>query len=209
MGERAPEACGGSCGITRERERQRESARSLARRVLSGDAREGGWSDDDVAALASTLSAALPCRALLIEGDRARWIYLSATVDDATWVGLREGRGDAPEGPQTALRVGLSAFGRLATLQEVSVDGAREGDGWWIEESRRVGVDDPRLRAFVKVAQGALRSAKAAVLDVVFLGEPCGEGGETVWEALFDADPMGTRTGVCVPTVGAGHVTAG
>lgn len=201
------DACGATCGITRERARQRDAARALSLRVLDGELDPDPWSDADVDALVARWTSTLPCRATVTAGERARWIYLVATVDDATWAGLREGASRAPSGPQTAVRVGLSAFGRYATLQEVRHEGAPEGDGWWIEESRCVGVEDPRLQSFVKVAQGTLRSMKVAVLDAAFLGEPCGAGrDETVWEALFDADPMNTRTGACAPGVGVeGH----
>ncbi len=200
--------CGSTCGITRERERQKVAARTLCLRAFPEglDAPPAWWpevepfDDDELAALARAFEDALPCRACATVTSGARWIYLVATTDDASWVGLREGVSQPPEGlDERALRVGFSALGRYATLQEVTLSGAPEGNGWWVEESRCVGVVDRRFAAFVKAAQGILRSRRVVCLDAAFLAEPLDDaGGGTAWECLFDRDPMDTRTAVLV-----------
>jgi hypothetical protein len=191
----AMSACGSNCGITRERERQKDAARALARSLSArGDDGASPWRDGEVDALAEELGGALPCRVCVVEGDTL-WIHLVATVDDRAWVATRE-LGETPPAREreTSLRVGLSRHARYATLQETRFTGARDGDGWWIEEDRLAGVDDRRLQTFVKAAQGILRKRKVVCLDAAFLAEPLRDGAdETLWEALFDRDPMGTR----------------
>ncbi len=202
--------CGATCGITREREREKERVRALVRRAfplgLSGGA---AWEPDDAPfgldepeALARALAEVLPCRSYVVRSDGrgADWVYLVATVSPRSWLALREGLGDAPEPPvETAVRVGLSSWGRYATLQEVRLRGERDGDGWWVEEERLAGVEDRRLAAFVKATQGVLRARKVVALDAAFLCEPV-EGGGDLWSVLFDPDPMGSRAGVWVAT---------
>jgi len=188
-------ACGSNCGITRERERQKDAARALARSLAAcGDEGASPWRDGEVDALAAELGEALPCRVCVVE-DEATWIHLVATVDERAWVAARE-LGEAPpeRAAETSLRVGLSRHARYATLQEARFSGSPDGDGWWIEEDRLAGVDDRRLQTFVKAAQGILRKRKVVCLDAAFLAEPVREGSEeTLWAVLFDRDPMGTR----------------
>ena len=188
-------ACGSNCGITRERERQKDAARALARSLAGGgDDGPSPWRDGEIDGLAAELGEALPCRVCVVEDDTT-WIHLVATVDDRAWVAARE-LGEAPpaRAQETSLRVGLSRHARYATLQETRFTGAREGDGWWIEEDRLAGVEDRRLQTFVKAAQGILRKRKVVCLDAAFLAEPVREGSEeTLWAVLFDRDPMGTR----------------
>lgn len=211
--------CGASCGITKERDRQKSDARDLVRKAFpEGFAREPAWAPtepafawDECEVIARALEDVLPCRALVLRGDgrRADWIHLVATLDARSWLALREGGGEAPDLPaETCLRVGLSPWARYATLQEVRLTGARDGDGWWIEEDRVAGVEDRRLQTFVKAAQGFLRKRKVVSLDAAFLEEPVddptGEGvaltgaAPTLWTVLFDPEPMVTRAGVWV-----------
>lgn len=211
--------CGATCGITRERDRQKSDARALVLRAFpDGFAREPAWVPpeaafawDEADVVARALEEVLPCRAVVLRGDgrRADWIHLVATLDARSWLALREGAGEAPERPsETCLRVGLSPWGRYATLQEVRLSGARDGDGWWIEEERVAGVEDRRLQHFVKAVQGFLRKRKVVSLDAAFLDEPVedprGEGASlagvspTLWSVLFDPEPMVARAGVWV-----------
>lgn len=193
-------SCGSSCGITRDRERQKDAVRALVARACIDEVFDAApFADDELHALARTFAEVLPVLAVPARGAVADWIYLVPTVDARAWAAAREGLGDAPDAPvETALRVGLSAMGRYATLQEVTLSGARDGDGWWIEESRCVGVVDRRLAMFVKGAQGMLRAKKIVCLDAAFLCEPAGDG-RALWHWLFDEDPMETRLGAWSP----------
>lgn len=206
-------ACGASCGITRERSRQREAARRLALGRLaegpSGASEASGqtrFEADEVSALTGRLEAALPCLVRVVDDDGGApgtvWVYLTAAVDGPNWVDFRAGLGEAPASGavQTALRVGLCSYGRYATLQEVQLRGEVEGDGVFVEETRCPGVVDRRLQLFVKATQGLLRVMKVVTLDAAFLAEPLGDDRtETAWEALFDADPMGVTVASYVP----------
>lgn len=203
-------ACGATCGITRARERDREAARDLARRVWPAG-RDGApaWAPDDppfppeeLARIAAQVEAILPARCVVVtppRDDAATFVYVVATTADATWLALRESaRDDLPDAPEErGLRVGLSPFGRLATLQEFSIRGEAEGSGIYIEERRVAGVEDRRLQTFVKALQGALRAAKVTTLDAAFLAEPF--GATTLWSALFDPDPAVAAIGVYLP----------
>lgn len=195
-------ACGSNCGITRERDRQKDAARALARSLAAGgDEASSPWRDGEIDGLAAEFGEALPCRVCVVEDDTT-WIHLVATVDDRAWVAARE-LGEAPpaRAQETSLRVGLSRRARYATLQETRFTGARDGDGWWIEEDRLAGVEDRRLQTFVKAAQGILRKRKVVCLDAAFLAEAVHEGAdETLWAVLFDRDPMGTRSCGWVPS---------
>jgi len=212
--------CGSNCGITRARERQKAAARALVRVLYPyGFRARPAWSpddrpftDDEIEGLARAFEDVLPCRALVVRATsehESDWIHVVATMGEGSWVALREGVAGAPEtASETSLRVGLSPFGRYATLQEVRVRGQREEGGWWVEEDRVVGVEDKRLQTFVKAIQGMLRKRDIVALDAAFLAEPVedpdGEGnlltGEspTLWTALFDRDPAATRTGMWV-----------
>ncbi|MFO0650258.1 MAG: hypothetical protein U0326_28810 [Polyangiales bacterium] len=198
--------CGSNCGITRERDRQKEAARVLARRICEQPL--GAWDEespfavDEPASLARALAEALPCQVHVsyADGRGADWINLVATLSPRSWFAAREALGDAPDArEETVLRVGLSPWGRYATLQESRLRGERDGDGWWIEEDRLAGVEDRRLAMFVKAAQGVLRARKIVCLDAAFLSEPA-DGERSIWQALFDLDPMVGRSGVWVPS---------
>jgi len=205
--------CGATCGITRERARQREDARQLALRCLaegpsgaSVDA-NGSQGREEAEALARRLEAVLPCQAHVVLDDAelgpgAAWVYLTASVAGPTWVGFRAGEGPSPASgtEETAVRVGLCPYGRYATLQEVRLRGSAEGEGMFVEESRVVGVVDRRLQLFVKAIQGLLRSLRVVTLDAAFLVEPLSDDAEvTPWAALFDIDPMGTTVASYLP----------
>lgn len=203
-------ACSATCGITRERDRQKAAVREMVKRAYpEGVSGVPAWEPDDAPfaadepeGLARGFAEVLPCQGHVIagEGRGADWVHLVATVSPRSWLALREGVGEAPDAPEeTVVRVGLSPWGRYATLQEVRLRGERDGDGWWIEEERVAGVEDRRLAMFVKAAQGLLRARKVVALDAAFLSEPAA-GELTLWNVLFDPDPMVTRGGVWVPT---------
>lgn len=206
-------SCGASCGITKQRAKERERATVVALRAFADGRRDTPrwwpgapvFAESEVAALAEALRGALPCRAVVVPPSDelgATWVYAVATMAPTTWVELREGR--ATEAPasdgESGLRVGLSALHRAAVVQEFAVRATPEGDGAWLEESRVAGVEDRRLQTFVKAAQGLLRTKKFPTLDAAFLQEPAVEGGDPLWSLLFDADPMVTRAGLWVPT---------
>ena len=206
-------ACSAPCGIPRERERQKQSARALARALLAGDASGArAWQPADLPFdphepddIARACEAALPCVAHVVHGACA-WVYLVASVAPDSWIGLREGTTAAPEAPQeTCLRVGLSPWARFATLQETRWRGERDGDGWWVEEERLVGVVDRRLQMFVKATQGLLRKRRMVTLDAALLAETVrDDDASTLWTVLFDGDDMAARCGVWLPGVAMG-----
>lgn len=201
--------CGASCGITKQRERERRKATSAALRAFA-EGRRGTprwWPDApkftaaEVDALVGSLERALPCRvAVVAPSDElsATWVYVIATMGAGSWVELREGRSrTVPSGAEErGLRVGLSPLHRTAVVQEFGVRATVEGASAWVEESRVAGVDDRRLQMFVKASQGLLRTMKITTLDAAFLQEPAMEGGDPLWSLLFDADPMVSRVGV-------------
>ncbi|MBI5514447.1 MAG: hypothetical protein HY909_11805 [Deltaproteobacteria bacterium] len=195
-------SCGASCGVTRERERHRQLARQAA--LTRQESALEGFTAAELQRLARALGAALPCRVVTlgpgVEGP-SWWLHLVATVAPTSWLERREGlKLQVPEGPETSLRVGLSAFGRFATLQEVRWLGLRDPDGLWIEARRAAGVEDRRLQTFVKATQGLLRREKITALDVAFLLEPSGSPEPpTLWQALFDPDLPETTVGCFLP----------
>ena len=132
----------------------------------------------------------------------ATWVYVVATMEDTSWVELRQGASTAPPraSEERGLRVGLSALHRAATVQEFSVCATIDRGAAWVEESRVAGVDDRRLQLFVKASQGLLRTMKITTLDAAFLEGPAVAGGDPLWALLFDGDPMVSRAGVWVPT---------
>ncbi len=201
--------CGASCGITKQRAKERHKATSAALRAFA-DGRRGTprwWPDatkfttTEVESLAERLRQALPCRvAVVAPSDElgATWLYVVATVGAGSWVELREGLStSAPTATEErGLRVGLSPLHRTAVVQEFVVRVTTEGESTWVEESRVAGVEDKRLQMFVKAAQGLLQTMKIPTLDAAFLQEPAAEGGDPLWSLLFDADPMASRVGV-------------
>lgn len=200
-------ACGAECGIARQRDREREVARSVARAVWpegrgasSGALAALGVDPERASALATRLVETLPINAIEEpeDLDHVASIYCIATVADETWVGFRNGRCPRPaHRAERGLRVALSPFGPYATLQEVHLEAQCDADGAWIEERRLAGVDDRRLQHIVRGVQGALRKARITALDAAFLAEPYLSG--TLWTALFDAGPAVTTRGVYLP----------
>ncbi|MEZ4390036.1 MAG: hypothetical protein R3A48_02980 [Polyangiales bacterium] len=200
-------ACGAECGITRQRDREREVARRVARavwpegrRAASGALRGLGVDPERVSALAARLVETLPVAVLEEpeEPDRAPSIYCIATVADETWVGFRCGRSPRPaHRVELGLRVAFSPFGPYATLQEVHLEADVDDEGVWIEERRLAGVEDRRMQHLVRGVQGALRKARVTALDAAFLAEPFGDG--TLWSALFDAEPAVATRGDYLP----------
>lgn len=201
--------CGASCGITKQRAKERGKATSAALRAFAEGKRDTPrwWPDApkfttaEVAALAGSLERALPCRVAVVNPSdelSATWVYVVATVGAGSWVELREGRSKALPGveEERGLRVGLSPLHRAAVVQEFGVRATVEGPIAWVEESRLAGVEDRRLQMFVKASQGLLRTMKITTLDAAFLQEPATEGGDPLWSLLFDADPMVSRVGV-------------
>jgi len=201
--------CGASCGITKQRAKERDKATAAALRAFAEGRRDTPrwWPDKatftaaEVEALAEALRRALPCRVAVVPAAdelSATWLYVVATVGAGSWVELREGT--SARVPRVAeergLRVGLSALYRAAVVQEFGVRATVEGATGWVEETRVAGVEDRRLQMFVKASQGLLRTMKISTLDAAFLGEPSVEGGDPLWSLLFDADPMASRVGV-------------
>jgi hypothetical protein len=199
--------CGASCGITKTREREREVATGVARRAFPDGRRDtpawwpatAPFAAGEAEKLAEALRGALPCRVVVVSpADElaATWVYVVATMGDATWIERREGDAAAPvETEERGLRVGLSALHRAATVQEFTVRAAVEGDAAWVEEARVAGVDDRRLQLFVKASQGLLRTMKITTLDAAFLEGFAVEGADPLWSLLFDPEPMVSRAG--------------
>ncbi len=200
--------CSATCGISRERDRDRVAARALAERAYPNGASSALWTpdapafaSDEARALCAAMAAALPCDARVKSDVRCDWIYLVATVDSRTWLALREGQDlRSAGGVEQGIRVGLSSLGRFATLQEIHWSGTVSTDGIWVEETRCAGVDDRRLVVFVKAAQGILRRQRIPTLDAAFLADPVTDPTVTLWNALFDPDPMTTSVGTWIPT---------
>jgi len=201
--------CGASCGITKQRSKERDRATSVSLRAFAEGKRDTPrwWPDEatftaaEVEALAEALRRALPCRVAVVpaaDALSATWLYVVATMGAGSWVELREGT--STRVPVTAeergLRVGLSALYRAAVVQEFGVRATVDDATAWVEESRVAGVEDKRLQMFVKASQGLLRTMKISTLDAAFLGEPSMESGDALWSLLFDADPMASRVGV-------------
>ncbi len=201
--------CGASCGITKQRAKERDKATSAALRAFAEGRRDTPrwWPDKatftaaEVEALAEALRRALPCRAAVVPAAdelAATWVYVVATVGAGSWVELREGLSTRVPTvtEERGLRVGLSALFRAAVVQEFEVRATVDGANVWLEESRVAGVEDKRLQMFVKASQGLLRTMKISTLDAAFLGEPAVAGGDALWSLLFDADPMASRAGI-------------
>lgn len=215
---------GGSCGITKVREAERERARRAvihaygrrAEQARSAARVERAPEPIDLAALGRTFEEALPVRAFVAEAepdDLARWLYLLVGLHEPSLWELREGvaRSTPSRAEETYVRVGLSAIGRYATLQECVLDATEDRNLLLVRESPRLGVTDTRLRKVVTCAQGVTRSAGLVLLDIAFLVEPAPAalrddasilarfGREpTMWSLLFDPAPPTTTREVAV-----------
>lgn len=214
-------ACGAKCGITREREREKATARALVARAYpelcwapapAWTPEEAPIGIEEISTLALSLEQVLPARALLSVGEPglADSIYLLAGLHAPCWMEVRAEPSRAqseaiPPSAETYLRVAFSSLGRYYTLQEVRVSAALEPDGVWVEEQGIVGVEDRRLQLFVKATQGLLRKRRLVALDAAFLVEklhdPCARGLEAIgaapmlWTALFENTPPGRTRG--------------
>ena len=174
-------ACGAGCGITRERDREKEAALEAIQRAYPG----GIWSSarrgpdlalhpDAIRDLGESLESLLPVRAIprLAGGEGCDWLYLLAGLHRPSLVELCDRTGLPADEPlhaaETSVRIGFSPLGPFVTLQEVVV--RAEGDE--LVEEPALGIQDRRLQAIVKGLQGALRKARLVVLDMAFLVEP-------------------------------------
>lgn len=217
---------GGSCGISKVREAERERAR---RSVIEAYAERGTAASrgthakrktrtpPSLASLGATFEDALPVRTFVADADAediARWLYLLVGLHRPSLFELREGRADRMPArrEETYVRLGVSAIGGYATLQEIVMDREIDGDFAVVRETPRLGVVDTRLRKVVTCAQGVTRDAGLVLLDVAFLVEPAPApldavpalrarlgSGPTMWSSLFDPAPPTTTREVIVP----------
>ena len=178
---------GGTCGISRERERERAALLALIAERYPGlvfpgsEAARPPVSRDEARALGDRFEAMLPVRAFLCPADDASacdWLYLLAGIHPRALLEFDAGLLPPGERPlrseETYLRLGFSALGRYVTLQEATISlDPGEGEGLsLLTEETRVGVVDPRLALIVKGVQGALRKEHLVVLDAAFLTQP-------------------------------------
>lgn len=205
-------ACGASCGITRQRDRERAAARRIAQAAWPHGRSPGGGLGPDLGALqsdtrgalAAQIVEALPVRVIDVpeDGGQCAALYVIASVAAGSWVEHRLGRGERPEvSSEHGLRVCFSPVGPFATLQEVAVEASADPGGVWIVERRVAGIEDRRLQHMVRGVQGLLRKAKVVTLDAAFLAEPFADA--TLWSALFDHDPAVTSVGVYLAAEGS------
>lgn len=112
-------ACGATCGITRERARQREAARALAlsaRTEGACGAVARAFDPDEVARLAARLEAALPCQVRVLDDPSgAWWVYLVASMSEPTWVDVLGAVGSGPERIRRRRRCGWGSARSGAT----------------------------------------------------------------------------------------------
>ena len=217
--------CGATCGITRERERDKEAALAAARRaypdLVWGDRSAGSdlaLCPDAIGELGIAVERLLPVRAIprLADGSGCDWLYLLAGLHRPSLVELFDGMDGVEDGGlpaqerETYVRVGFSPLGPFVTLQEVVMTASRRADGALsLVEEPVLGVEARRLQAIVKGLQGALRKAKLVVLDMAFLVQEVSSpdqpefvrrygGPPTRWSFLFE--PIGPMTprAVCV-----------
>lgn len=217
---------GGSCGIQKEREAERQRVLELLGQVYPDGTCAEGPLDELVAAgldldtcrdLAAHIGDVLPVRVLPQPagpdglGDA---LYLLAGLHEPSLLELREGqcaRGATMLRTQeTYLRVFLSPLGRFATLQETILEVEDLGDGTrLVAEHPRAGVENRDLRLLVTGLQGMLRRSKIVLLDFAFLLQPFGPGADpafearwatepTLWSVLFDPAPPTTTREVVV-----------
>jgi hypothetical protein len=208
--------CGATCGITKERERDKEAALAAARRaypdLVWGDRRTGSdlaLCPDAIGELGIAVERLLPVRAIprLADGSGCDWLYLLAGLHRPSLVEIFDGleeRALPVQERETYVRVGFSPLGPYVTLQEVVMTASRRADGALsLVEEPVLGVEDRRLQAIVKGLQGALRKAKLVVLDMAFLVQVVSGpdqpefarmygGPPTRWSFLFE--PIGPMT---------------
>ena len=212
-------ACGTTCGITKERERELPRARSLAARVhprlvwtRSRAEVAPVVSHDALRALAAKLEELLPVSVIVHLGNLGECdsLYVLAGLHRPCLRELAEERELSAHEPlpvtETYVRVAISPHGRFASLQEIVATGTMAVGGTVIELEPQAGVVDRRLQGIVKGLQGALRNARLVVLDLAALllpvdaPEPSPELVDafdeplSLWPLLFEgASPMASR----------------
>jgi hypothetical protein len=121
-----------------------------------------GISEEDGQALADELAAELDAVALFRPGQEEEYcdyIYVLCIGREPCAVQIRDGQvpvpdeiGDGDVIREQYLRVCLSSMARLAGVQQIAVELAREGDDLVIREQPRAGVyDAPLLRRFQRL----------------------------------------------------------
>jgi hypothetical protein len=196
-------ACGTTCGIQKERDRERRAALVAAERahpalVWRADpvAGCGGLPFDAIGDLGARLEDLLPVRALPREGDGGcDWLYLLAGVHSPSLCELMGGTAPASAEArhlnETYVRIAFSPFGRFVTLQEVLFSATFMPGGLAILEEPIVGINDRRLQLVVKGLQGALRKTKLVVLDMAFVAQPPPTNAvQGAYEEAFGQPPM-------------------
>lgn len=200
---------GGTCGINKEREKEKASAlKALAHALGRGEgAAAVGLPFDEIARLGAHLEEVLPVRAFVRPGGgggACDWLYLLAGLHPASLFELADGAcepGERARDEETYVRLGFSPLGPFVTLQEV-VMRVEGGDPPLLFEEPKVGIEDRRLQLIVKGLQGALRKRRLVVLDAAFLVDapPAdfvarlgGAAPSSLWSGLFDADPPDTQ----------------
>jgi hypothetical protein len=201
-------ACGADCGITRVREREKQSALELAERLHPdlvwrprGDV--GSLVPfDALVAVGRHLEDVLPVRAIVrvAENGGADAIYVLAGVHAPALCELADGAAIDSERVrrtrETYLRIPFSPFARFVTIQEVRVRAreapARAGSPPSLEivEEPLAGVEDRRLRTMVKGLQGFLRRKGLTLLDMAFLLQPALGRPQTAFVRDFHEEPM-------------------
>ncbi len=227
-------ACGTTCGINKERERERTRAMKAVERSFPDfvwrvleEPSSTALPADGITDLGRALEHLLPVRAIprLAEIGSCDWLYLLAGLHEPSLLEVAEG--SVPNGAarkvelrdrETYIRLGFSPIGRYVTIQEVVFTAEQLEEGALeILEAPKVGVEDRRLQAIVKGLQGALRKSKLVVLDMAFLIAPppvdvaqdafevaFGRTPE-LWSFLFDAAPASTTRAHFIPRTAQGR----
>lgn len=203
-------SCGTTCGINKERERERTRAVKAVERSFPGfvwrvleEPSSLALPADGITDLGRALEHLLPVRAIprLAELGSCDWLYLLAGLHEPALIEVADGT--FPNGAarkkgrvelrdqETYVRLGFSPIGRYVTIQEVVFTAEQlEEDALEILEAPKVGVEDRRLQAIVKGLQGALRKAKLVVLDMAFLiAPPPVEVEQDAFELAFGGKP--------------------
>ena len=226
-------SCGTTCGINKERERERTRAVKAVERSFPGfvwrvleEPTAHALPADGITELGRALEQVLPVRAIprLAEIGSCDWLYLLAGLHEPALIEVADGTVSTRKKTrvelrdrETYVRLGFSPIGRYVTIQEVVFTAEQLEDGALeILETPKVGVEDRRLQAIVKGLQGALRKSKLVVLDMAFLIAPppvdaaqdafdVAFGGQPeLWSFLFDAAPASTTRAHFIPRTAQG-----
>ena len=186
-------SCGTTCGINKERERERARAVKAVERSFPGfvwraleEPSPQALPADGITELGRALEQVLPVRAIprLAEIGSCDWLYLLAGLHEPALIevadaavpdrNLQNKKGRVLlRDRETYVRLGFSPIGRYVTIQEVVVTAEQLEEGALeMLEAPKVGVEDRRLQSIVKGLQGALRKSKLVVLDMAFLVAP-------------------------------------